>query len=149
VVVSSFPYQSGRTLAAALLAGLVLCGVQFASLGPLPTPCRAASVACPSQNQNEISGIGVLFVSDIENGGRLTVVQTVAGAPAERMGIVAGDVLEAINGQDAGRIQPEVAAGLLRGESGTTVEVGVFRPSSQDRFTVEITRARFVATCQP
>jgi len=106
-------------------------------------------VACPSQNQNEVSGIGVLFWADAENGGRLTVIQSIPGAPAEQMGIVAGDVLEAIHGGDLGQMQPEVAASLLRGEPGTVVEVGVFRPSSQERFTVKITRARFVAACQP
>lgn len=149
MVVSSFPGQSRRTLSAALLAGLVLCGVQLSSLGPVPGPCSAASVACPSQTQNEVSGIGVLFGADADNGGRLTVLQTVPGAPAERMGILAGDVLDEINGQDSARMQAEVAASLLRGEPGTVVEVSVFRPSSQQRFTVKITRAKFKSVCLP
>lgn len=143
MVVSTVFVHPGRTLAAAFIAATILCGVQIQTTRSIPDQRAAAPIACPSQSQCEVSGIGVLVASDVNQGGRFTVIDPIEGAPADQAGILSGDVIEQINGRDSGRMRAEVAASLLRGEPGTVVEIKVFRPSSQERFLLQITRAKF------
>jgi C-terminal processing protease CtpA/Prc len=144
VVVSTVFHQPGRTLAAVFFAATILCGVQIPTRCPVPDQRVAGPVACPSRTCKEVSGIGVLVAPDINQGGRFTVLELIPGAPAEKAGLLSGDVIEQINGRESGRMRAEVAASQLRGEPGTRVEIKVFRPSNQQRFLVQITRAKFI-----
>ncbi|MEY4488703.1 MAG: hypothetical protein RIQ79_1211 [Verrucomicrobiota bacterium] len=70
-------------------------------------------------------GIGVQVEQD---GERVVVVAPIAGSPGERAGILRGDVLTKVNGENmAGRKLSELV-GRLRGKPGSTVVLTVLRP---------------------
>jgi carboxyl-terminal processing protease len=70
---------------------------------------------------------------------RLVVVSTFSGAPAERAGILAGDVVVEVDGlSTAGKTIDEVTA-LVRGEAGTPVELALERDGQ--RVEVSVIRA--------
>jgi len=70
------------------------------------------------------SGVG-LEVS--EQDGRVRIVAPIAGSPAERAGIRAGDVLLSIDGQDIGPGGLEDAIERMRGFVGSIVRLGIAR----------------------
>lgn len=72
--------------------------------------------------------------------GHLTVVTPMAETPGARAGILAGDVIEAIDGQDASRFTMDKAVELMRGPVDTPVELRMRR--GERRFTVSIVRAK-------
>lgn len=71
--------------------------------------------------------------------GRLTVITPMAGTPAQRAGILAGDVIRAIDGSDTSRMAMDKAVDLMRGKIDTPVELRVER--GERTFTVSIVRA--------
>lgn len=78
-------------------------------------------------------GIGV----SIENrNGKVTVVNPFENSPAEKAGIVAGDVIASVDGQDVlGKSMEEIKT-LIIGETGTPVTVGVIRNETILEFTM-------------
>lgn len=72
--------------------------------------------------------------------GHLTVVTPMAETPGARAGILAGDVIEAIDGQDTSRFTMDKAVELMRGPVDTPVELRMRRV--ERRFTVSIVRAK-------
>lgn len=72
--------------------------------------------------------------------GRLTVITPMGGTPAQRAGVLAGDVIRAIDGQDTSRLSMDRAVDLMRGPIDTPVELRVERGART--FTVSIVRAR-------
>lgn len=66
------------------------------------------------------SGVGMeLGIRD----GALTVIAPIKGTPADRAGVLSGDIVLAINGKAAREMPVEEAVKLIRGEKGTTVEL--------------------------
>ena len=75
--------------------------------------------------------------------GYVGVVGTIAGSPAAKANFTTGDMIESIGGV-ATRDMPLAYAGmLLRGESGTTVELSVVRARHPEPAAVKLTRANF------
>jgi carboxyl-terminal processing protease len=60
--------------------------------------------------------------------GYATVISVVPGSPAERAGLIDGDILEAINSVDTRDLSLAVIEMMLNGQPGTEVTVGVVRP---------------------
>ncbi|MBN1868412.1 redoxin domain-containing protein [Candidatus Sumerlaeota bacterium] len=85
-----------------------------------------------------LTGVGV-FLGDAENGVLLRNV--IPGSPAEAAGLRAGDVIVSIDGISAARMAVADAANLLRGESGTSVRVGVAADSGGEPREVTLIRA--------
>lgn len=87
------------------------------------------------------SGIGV-YVDDKEVGGvsYVTVVAPMKGSPGEKAGLMAGDRLLAVDGQDLVGKTSTDAVKLIRGPKGTTVKLTVLR-GENEQFTREIVRA--------
>ena len=90
------------------------------------------------QNQmaNSYVGIGIT-VQVREDGEGIDVTQVTAGGPAQEAGILAGDVLIAVEGQSiAGKTLTEVSA-QIKGEAGTEVKLTVLREGQELEFSVE------------
>ena len=72
--------------------------------------------------------------------GYATVVSVVPGSPADKAGLVDGDILEAIEGQDTRNISLPMIERLLAGAPGSTLTVGVVRPSKAEPDKLTMTR---------
>lgn len=92
--------------------------------------------------QGNFSGIGITFNMNRDT---LYVIQTVAGGPSERVGILAGDRIISVNDTSIAGVKMKNSAIMkrLRGEKGTKVDVRVLRhqQSSTDTLDFTITRA--------
>ncbi|MFQ6677762.1 MAG: S41 family peptidase [Fidelibacterota bacterium] len=102
------------------------------------------SVYIPAEQQEEIGelfrgsfqGIGIEF--DILNG-YITVISPVADSPSERAGLLPGDQIIAINGEDSFEITKKDVFKKLRGLKGSSVEITIRRIGG-DEFNVTIIR---------
>jgi carboxyl-terminal processing protease len=72
--------------------------------------------------------------------GYATVVSVVPGSPADKAGLVDGDILEAIEGQDTRNISLAMIERMLEGAPGSTLTVGVVRPSKAEPDKMTMTR---------
>lgn len=86
-------------------------------------------------------GIGVM-ISVEPDCPYVTIASTFRGAPAAEAGILPGDKIVAVNGVSVGGAMREEVVGKITGEAGTSVVVTIFRPYENERFDVEIIRAR-------
>ncbi len=100
-------------------------------------PQEQAPVA--EQMSGEYEGIGV-HIDHPE--GRLTVVAPIPGTPAERAGIVSGDVIEQADGRSLEGLSPEDAGDLIRGPAGTTVRLTIRRPGRAEPLTIDVVRQK-------
>lgn len=74
--------------------------------------------------------------------GVFKIVTPIHGSPAEEAGVLAGDVVLAVNGEEiAGMAEWEVIA-LIRGPAGTTVTLTIQRPQAEEPVQLEIERRR-------
>jgi carboxyl-terminal processing protease len=84
------------------------------------------------------AGVGIQM--DVRDSG-VTVIGTLPGTSAERVGIVTGDRIMEIDGKPTGGLTPEEALKALRGAAGTTVRVAVERPGITTRIPFTLTRS--------
>jgi carboxyl-terminal processing protease len=73
--------------------------------------------------------------------GYVGIVDAIPGSPAQKAGLTTTDVLETINGVATRDMPLAFAQLLLRGEPGTTVEVGVLRFRKPEPQKITLTRA--------
>jgi len=92
--------------------------------------------------EGEFSGIGITIqlIS-----GNITVVSVFKGSPAQRAGILPGDVIVRVDDTDVQGKSLQDTSALLRGEPGTRVVVTVFRPRTGETLVMPIIRARISA----
>jgi len=76
--------------------------------------------------------------------GYVGVVGTINGSPAAKANFTTGDMIESIGGVATRDMPLAYAAMLLRGESGTTVELSVVRSRHPEPAAVKLVRANFV-----
>lgn len=82
------------------------------------------------------SGIGVT----IENReGSIVIVSIIRDTPAERAGLIPFDVITSVDGVSVSGMSTEEVATLIKGDSGTTVELGIKRGNNAIK-TYKITR---------
>lgn len=146
ILLSSFPRVTRQTLA----AGAICLGVLSAGLFQPPAPPVASTPQptvqqrCPYQqeqvNVEEFGGIGLYVGSDMAHDGRFTALEPLPGYPAERAGVQPNDVIETVDGVSTENQPAEDVVTRLRGEVGTQVEVGIYRPSTDERFSLSIER---------
>lgn len=84
-----------------------------------------------------VEGIGV-SVEQMENG-YIEVITPLKGSPAEKAGVLAGDVIKEVDGESILNMSIEKAITLIKGEKGTKVKIKVQRGTKHLTFT--ITRA--------
>jgi carboxyl-terminal processing protease len=91
-----------------------------------------------SEFNNDLSGnIGGGIGAEIGiRSGKPTILRVLKGNPAEKAGLLAGDVIVAVNDEDATKWTSDQAVAKIRGQAGTTVKVGVMRGTERKDFTV-------------
>lgn len=89
--------------------------------------------------QGEFSGIGIQFNMKQDT---LYVIQTIAGGPSEKVGIIAGDRIVTVNDTTIAGVKMKNSDIMkrLRGKKGTKVTVQVKRGNSPELITFRITR---------
>ena len=89
--------------------------------------------------RGNFGGIGATLVRD-EDGN--LILNPIKGNPAEEAGILEGDILLAVDGQEIGQeLTVQEIADLIRGEEGTEVVLSVIHPVEDDPETISIIRA--------
>jgi len=84
------------------------------------------------------SGVGLELRSD----GGIRVVRPGTGGPAETAGVLAGDVIVAVDGTDTTAMSLEDTVNLIRGPSGTPVELTIAREGIATPLTIIVERSR-------
>ena len=89
------------------------------------------------RQQSSFYGLGILVG---QRNGQLTVVTPIEGTPASRMGMRAGDVISAIEGEQTKTMTLNEAVRLLKGPKGTNVTIQVVRRGLEEPLELTITR---------
>jgi carboxyl-terminal processing protease len=89
------------------------------------------------QLNNQFSGIGAELGQDSE--GNLQVIAPIAGTPAAKAGLQAGDLIASINGTSTSGMSIDQAVHKIRGPAGTTVKFQIVRNKTTP-LTLSITR---------
>lgn len=95
--------------------------------------------------QLEILSSGVYGGIGIEAGFRgdeVVIIAPMEGYPADRAGLLPGDVIEAVNGSSVTGFTPDEVQNLTIGDPGTTIEMTIRRPSIDQQITVTMERER-------
>jgi carboxyl-terminal processing protease len=85
------------------------------------------------RTEGQYSGIGLTITSE---GGLVKVISPMDDSPAARAGVQAGDVISAVNGQNAAGMTQAAVSEKLRGPIGTTVTVTFLRDGEEAREVV-------------
>ncbi len=93
--------------------------------------------------QSNISGTfeGIGAVVSVEDN-NLVIVAPMAGTPAEKAGLKAGDIIQKINGESVAGMSLDVAVSKIRGPRGTTVKLLILHQGATGPVEIEITRNR-------
>jgi carboxyl-terminal processing protease len=90
------------------------------------------------QYEGEYEGIGAYIDTSTEY---ITIISTMPGSPAEEVGILPGDQVLAVDGEDMTGIDGSLVIQRILGPAGTTVELSIRREGVADVLNFEITRA--------
>lgn len=89
--------------------------------------------------EGSFEGIGVSFQLFQDT---ILVIAPVPGGPSERLGVLSGDKIVKINGEDAtgDKIDNQWVFDRLRGKKGTTVDISIYRKGKKDLLEFTVTR---------
>ena len=96
-----------------------------------------------SSIQASACGIGVNVQ---ERNGEVVVVSPIENSPAKKAGILSGDVIVNVNGEDISGKSLTYAQSVIMGEKGTEVKIGVRRPGKEEIIYFTIIRDNFDQT---
>jgi carboxyl-terminal processing protease len=85
----------------------------------------------------DFGGIGVNITS---NAGYITVITPLKGTPGYKAGILPGDIIISVDGEDIEGITTRDASKLIRGEVGTDVRLGILREGTQGALYIDVKR---------
>ncbi len=85
----------------------------------------------------EFEGIGAYI--DVREG-QTVIVSPIEGSPAEAAGILAGDIILAVDGEDTTGWTVEELVANVRGPRGSTVTLTVLHPGESDPVDIDVTR---------
>ncbi len=75
---------------------------------------------------------------------KVTVIAPIEDSPAQKMGMQAGDIIKAIDGQSIANWNISKVSGHLRGDIGTKVTLSILRPGLDNTFDITLTREMIV-----
>ncbi len=87
-----------------------------------------------TQLNNEIEGIGASVAKNDE--GHLVIIAPLHNSPAEKAGLLPGDVIEKINGQSPIGLTLTEAVNKIKGKAGTTVNLSIRRNGALTDYSV-------------
>ena len=87
----------------------------------------------------EFEGIGAYVEM---RDGFVTIVAPIDNSPAKAAGVLPGDVVTAVDGQDVTGLSLQEVVEMILGPAGTTVTISLFRPETSEELTLPIERAR-------
>lgn len=90
---------------------------------------------------SEYEGIGAT-VQQNEETGALIIVRPLPGSPAEDAGVLAGDQIVTVDGEDITGMDQTTIIGMVKGPAGTDVVLGVRRNSEEELVEITVTRAQ-------
>lgn len=90
------------------------------------------------RTQGDYQGVGLEVV---DRDGFITVSAPIPATPAARAGIRSGDRIVEVDGQSVEGWVSDQAVGLMRGEPGTSVRIGIRRPGVERVIDFEVERA--------
>lgn len=90
------------------------------------------------RQQASFYGLGILVSM---RDGDLTVISPIEGTPAWRLGLRAGDVISAIEGEPTNKMTIDEAINKLKGPKGTQVHITIVRRGLGEPMQLEVTRA--------
>ncbi len=93
------------------------------------------------EQRGEFSGLGIQIAKRGPDK-PLTIIAPIEDTPAQRAGLVSGDIISAIEDDDTIDMTVQDAVKLLKGEEGTPVTITVHRPADGSSFDVTIIRAK-------
>lgn len=88
----------------------------------------------------EFEGIGAMV--SMREDGYLEIASLIPGQPAEAAGVLPGDIIVAVNGEDIVGLGLYEAISYIRGPANTEAELEIIRPTEPDRVFITVTRAR-------
>lgn len=91
------------------------------------------------ETTGEFGGIGVVITQDYTTG-IITFTTVYENSPGEAAGLLDGDILYKVNGQDISGMDLDHVVSQIRGEKGTTVELTVLRGENMEEYTGVATR---------
>lgn len=90
-------------------------------------------------SEGSFEGIGAYLSQDPDTM-EITVVRPISGSPAEKVGIIAGDKIVRVDGEDVRGQDLNLVVSKVRGERGTVVSIGVERGGKDDLIYFDVTR---------
>jgi carboxyl-terminal processing protease len=105
-----------------------------AMVGSLDANSRYMAEYDFAPQRGRFAGIGVHLHQKADE---VVIIGTIDSGPAERAGLVRGDLLVSIDGQDTSRRPVAEIADLLRGTVGSTVVVGIKRSTGLQEITLK------------
>lgn len=90
-----------------------------------------------------VCGIGVNVQ---ERGGEIVVISPIENSPAKKAGIIAGDVIVSVDGEDISGKSLTYAQSVITGEKGTEVKIGIRRSGQKEIIYFTIVRDKFEQT---
>jgi carboxyl-terminal processing protease len=87
--------------------------------------------------QGNYQGIGV-EITGVPEG--VIVVRVFENSPAESAGIIADDIITQVDGKDVEGLTAQDISNIIRGESGTYVDLGIIRGGASEIITIRVQR---------
>lgn len=86
-------------------------------------------------------GIGATVRQD-DDTGALVIIRPLPGSPAEAAGLLPGDQVVAVDGEDVLGLDQSVIISMVKGPAGTDVTLGIRRDAEEEVLSITVTRAQ-------